>query len=176
MEDFGDNTNALFCDPNAYLQKYDSCPKCDANNKDRCKIVFQEPYECMPSFHLDNNFKKTDKSCNHHNHDKDCDCNKNNNHNNSQSNSPMFDIKNLMPMLSALTGGANTNSLGGLLNMLGGKENSMSNILSNLTGGNNNISTLLNGLNLFNNSKKKSTKNQEIISTENDIKNYTRVE
>ncbi len=53
---FKDNSSALYSDPNAYIQR---CECADTK-----KVVFSEPYETMPNFYLNNNFKKGDCSCN----------------------------------------------------------------------------------------------------------------
>ena len=50
--EFEDNKNAMFCDPNAYIQNFNN------NKKETRKVVFQEPYECLPSRYINNNFKK----------------------------------------------------------------------------------------------------------------------
>ena len=71
--EFGDSRNALFTEPNAYIQKF----KADCKNKEIKKIVFQEPYETLPNFYINNTFTK---------HNCDCVSNKQNNNHNSNSN------------------------------------------------------------------------------------------
>ncbi len=65
-----DSRNALYCDPNAYIQRFEKKEK----HKPR-KVVFQEPYEQLPNFYINNNFTK-------HN----CDCVSNNQNYNNNSN------------------------------------------------------------------------------------------
>ena len=55
-----DSRNALYCDPNAYIQNYNLTIQ---NKKRPSKIVFQEPYERLPSFYLNNNFSKHKCDC-----------------------------------------------------------------------------------------------------------------
>ncbi len=47
--------NAIFCDPNAFIQ--------GAERKQPKKVVFAEPYDCLPTFYIDNNFKKHNCDC-----------------------------------------------------------------------------------------------------------------
>ena len=47
-----DSRNALFCDPNAYIQNFKN------NKKQTEKVVFQQPYEHMSNFYIDNEFSK----------------------------------------------------------------------------------------------------------------------
>lgn len=109
--DFGDNTNALFPEPNAYIQNFNK------KEKEQKKVVFQEPYDKLPTFYIDNDFRKGD-----------CDCiPKPKKHDNSNYQNPFpFDLKNLLPLLSSLGG----NSGGGLSNILSSLSNGG---LSNLT-------------------------------------------
>lgn len=53
--DFEDSRNAIFCDPHAYIQ---GCEK-----KQIKKVVFAEPYDCLPTFYVDNDFKKHNCNC-----------------------------------------------------------------------------------------------------------------
>ena len=110
--DFGDNTNALFPEPNAYIQNF------NRNEKEQKKVVFQEPYDRLPTFYIDNDFRKGD-----------CDCipkpKKHDNQPHYQNPFP-FDLKNLLPLLSSLGG----NSGCGLSNILSSLSNGG---LSNLT-------------------------------------------
>ncbi len=161
-----DSTKALFAEPNAYIQNY----RVEKNEKKREKIVFQEPYETLPNYYMNNGFKKGD-----------CDCEtkpKPNPKPNNKPNSPFpfsFDFKNLMPLL------------GGFL-----KNGNLSNIVSMLTGkgeksnGNFNLSQLLSGLggdglsnifNLFKGSNNSKAKNKvDLKQTDFQINEYTRVE
>lgn len=164
MENFEDSRNALYADPNAYIQNYNKCDCANCNGQNRRqKIVFQEPYECMPSHHMNNDFKKGDCDCvNKPKYDKD-----------KNDNSPMFDLQKILPLLSSL---GNGNGIGDILKMLGGSGNGLSSILSNLGGGNGGLGSLLNGLDIFKLFNKKKPKKPEMKSTEVPIKNYTRVE
>ncbi len=78
-----DSRNALFCDPNAYIQKLDNKDKCEPR-----KIVFQEPYEQLPNFYLDNNFTKHNCSSVSPKQHKNNSLNSYRNHNNNYSNQP----------------------------------------------------------------------------------------
>ena len=201
--EFEDSRFALFPEPNAYIQKFDS------KKKETKKIVFQEPYESMPAFYLDNNFKKGDCSCSHNwvnnkfnqgggkHHCQPNQCNNKNNHNSNQHNdnchkeTPIgfrFDLKSFLPLISMFNkgGGADLSNIVGLLN------NTKSSQTQSLQNGNNTnpmalISSLLSNkdamsgiLNLFKGgglnifNKKQSTK-REIKTTDFEIKNYTRV-
>ena len=161
--EFEDNKNAFYCDPNAYIQ--------NCSNQQTQKVVFQEPYECLPNRYLNNNFKKHDCNCVPTPKSK-CDCKK---EQKPKPNSPFsFDIKNLLPILSGLSGGNNA-GIGNIISMLskGGTSGDggfdISKILSLfLSGGGSN---LLGGM--FN----KTTKKEQLIkSTDIPIKNYTRVD
>lgn len=83
--EFEDSRNALFCDPNAYIQKIEKRDKCEPR-----KVVFQEPYDNLPNFYINNNFKKGDCNCisdnskNHNSNSNNHDCNCNHNSNNHQ--------------------------------------------------------------------------------------------
>ncbi len=177
--EFNDNSSALYVDPNAYIQ---SKPKCEPK-----KVVFSEPYETMPNFYINNDFKKGDcncvPNCKNKPHQKPCFDDKNN-CNKPQQNSggfPFnFNLKSLLPLLSAfgkgggglgeilssITPGGNQTDNAGGLNM-----NNISSLISNLagSGGLNSI------LNLF---KGKKTTNSKITEKSTDfcIKDYQRIE
>lgn len=197
-----DSQNALFVDPNAYIQKFEK-----RDPRKPKKVVFQEPYDSLPNFYINNNFKKGDCdcisndqnnnnnsnsthhdcNCNHGNKNsndrssRDCDCNQGNSNN---QNSFGFDLKSLMPLLGMCNkgGGADLSSLVGLLNntnnsQSGNNSNPMS-FISSILSNPNAMSGILNmlkggGLNLFG---KKQTAKKELKSTDFEIKNYTRVE
>ena len=173
--EFEDSRNALFAEPNAYIQRYEK------REKETKKIVFQEPYECLPSFHINNNFTKHNCDCvsnkNQHNEKHDCKCN----HDSQKHKGFNFDLKSLMPLLGMFNkgGGADLSSLVCLLNNANnGKNEISSNPISNLLSNKDMMSGILNlfkggGLNLQN--KKQPTK-KEIKTTDFEIKNYTRVE
>lgn len=192
--EFEDSRFALFPEPNAYIQKFD-CEKEEIK-----KIVFQEPYESMPAFYLDNNFKKGDCSCSLNKHNEKCkhqpnQCNNNNiNHHNDNCHKETskgfgFDLKSFLPLISMFNkgGGVDLSNIVGLLNnsnnsqtqssQNGNNTNPMtliSNLLSNkdAMGG---ILNLFKGgrLNLFN---KKTQAKKDLKTTDFEIKNYTRVE
>ena len=184
--DFEDSRNALFPEPNAYIQHF---KKEDCQTK---KVVFQEPYDTLPSFYINNDFKKGDCNCvpnqkspNKH----DCNCspfppNFNDNgqknehqHEQNQQNSPQFNLGNLLPMLGGM--GNSSNGLGGILNMLGGGLSGLggssgldlSKIISGLGSGG-----LSNILNLFKDKQNNKTTQKAIQSTNTNIKNFTRVD
>jgi len=76
--EFEDSRFAIFADPNAYIQNF-NMPDCA--EKEIKKIVFQEPYETLSNFYLNNNFTK---------HDCGCISNKQNNNFNSNFNNYDF--------------------------------------------------------------------------------------
>jgi len=174
-----ENVNALYCDPNAFIKNKEK--KIESAKK----IVFQEPYETLPNFYINNNFKKKDCESvkefkkDSHPHKKEGDCNKHKPCNNNKSNFG-FDIKSLLPLLTSLGGGANNSlNISNMISMLGGG-----------LGGNVNtqgefdftklLSSFLNnkdGLNILGGLfKKKEKPNTQIKSSDIPIKNYTRVE
>lgn len=184
---FEDSRFALFSEPNAYVQKFDK--KEDTGVK---KIVFQEPYETLPNFYINNNFTKHDCECVKNKENKsdkhDCNCNHNQKHNqnnNCYSNSDKhtkdfsFDLKNLLPIISLFNkGGTDLSSVVGLLNNEGGKNNNPMNLISSLMQNKDMMSGILNifkggVINLFN--KNKPAK-KELKTTDFEIKNYTRVD
>lgn len=154
-----DNAEALYCDPNAYIHRERK------EKKPPKKVVFSEPYECMPSYYVDNNFKKAN-----------CDCVKNNkSNNNQQNNAPQkggFNFQSLLPLLSIIGkgGGADLSQITSMLGKNETEPNPMNMILSLLSnsGGLNNL------LNIFKTKPKQAKK--EMKSTDFEIKNYTRVE
>lgn len=189
--EFEDSRFALFPEPNAYIQRVEN------KKEETKKIVFQEPYESLPAFYLDNNFKKGDCFCNKqkcndkhnvnnnscHNH---CDNNASHNNcgNNQKSKGFGFDLKSLLPMLGLFNkgGGADLSNIVGLLNNTSVTQNSSNanpiNLITNLMSNKDAMSGILNmfkggGLNLFN---KRQTAKKELKTTDFEIKNYTRVE
>ena len=64
-----DSRNALYCDPNAYIQSVQKREKCEPR-----KVVFQEPYEQLPNFYINNNFIKRNCNCVKNYNAKDCNC------------------------------------------------------------------------------------------------------
>lgn len=166
--EYEDSRYALFTEPNAYIQRFDNCEK-----KETKKIVFQEPYENIPNFYIDNGFKKGDCDCvNKPKEDKKPSC---------PSNPFPFDFKNLLPLLASL--GKGGGGLSNLISILGsntknGDENNSGFNLSNLMSlfNNSNSGGLnLNGLmNMFRGNK--NTQKKKMQSTDFDIKNYKRVD
>lgn len=143
--EFEDSRNALFVEPNAYIQKFEKIDKCEPK-----KVIFSEPYESLPAFYIDNNFKKGHCDClskskpdlhhrkdnhrcdfNKYQHNNQCcnnsenlkNCNSNNpddkcHNDNSKQNGFGFDLKSLLPLIGLFNkgGGADLGSLVGLLN------------------------------------------------------------
>ncbi len=119
------------------------------------KVVFAEPYEIVPNYYIDNNFKKGNCDCIPKPKKEGC-CFPNFN----------LDLKSILPVMLSLLGGGK----GDLTKFLGAlgtdKSNPIMSILSN--------KDVMNMVgNLF--SKKKKTTSEKIKSTENDIKNYVKV-
>lgn len=174
-----DSKNALFVEPNAYINNFNKKEKTEV--KPIKKIVFSEPYDCIPTFHINNNFEKgccdcipnkKHNACNKHENCNsrhgDFNCN-----NNSQCNNKPglgFDIKNLMPIFSSFNkgnvGGLDLNSISSLFNSGGGFD--FSKLISN-------PQLISSVMSMFINKKKTSIKKEEIICTDYEIKNYTRV-
>ncbi|MBE5741559.1 MAG: hypothetical protein E7351_03440 [Clostridiales bacterium] len=153
-----DSRFALFPEPNAYIQRYD-IPKGGTR-----KVVFQEPYECMPNHYVNNNFKKGK-----------CDCipkPKENKQNTEQKVFP-FDLKNLTPLLGMFKG----EGIGNIASLLGGvsKGGGLGNILSMLTS-NNGLSSLLSGLLKGGQKSNNANKKSAVKQTDFQIKEYTKVE
>ena len=186
-----DSKNALFVEPNAYINHFSKKEKTEV--KPIKKVVFSEPYDCMPTFHINNNFEKgccdcvpnkKEKDCNKHNHHRDwncnnenihqnhdCNCNQNHKCDNNQSKPNFgFDIKNLMPILNSFNkggiGGLDLNNISSLFSSGGGFD--FSKLISN-------PQLITSVMSMFANKKKTSIKKEEIICTDYEIKNYTRV-
>lgn len=174
--EFEDSRNALFVEPNAYIQHFNkekSTPK---------KIVFQEPYECLPNYYLDNNFNKHSCDCVHGgckpNNKHDC-VNSNNPQNNHDCNSNhekpnnFLDFKNLAPLLGMFSkGNSGIMDIVSNLGKGGGSGFNLQNILG-LLGNNKNM--LGNIMDLFSKNKTSKEKSIDIPTTDYEIKNYTRV-
>ena len=139
-----------YCDPNAYIHKPEDTQKPQ-------KVVFQEPYECMPQYRVDNNFKKGD-----------CDCVKSKEK--KKEDKPSFDISRILPLLSSIGG----NGVGDIMKALSGGVN-IPDIVSNFSaqGG---LGSLLKGLDFNKMFKKPNIKKQEMKSTDFCIKDYKRVD
>lgn len=176
--EYEDSRNALFVEPNAYIQHYDDKKK----EQGIKKIIFSEPYESAPPMYYNSNHQNSGGGV-----ESRGQTNSNFQNNQSQNNSnfsqpqnnfrQMFDFKNIMSLLGAL--GKGKSDLGGMMKLLGGNQgqeksssmglNSILSLLQN--------KDLLSGLlNMFSKPKKnKSAENNE-KSTDFVIKNYTRVE
>ena len=152
-----DSRTALFVEPNAYIQNYNK----KENSK---KVIFQEPYDCLPNYYIDNNFKKHNCDCvkkKQENHKEHCQ------HGNSGFS---FDIKNLLPLLGSFgKGGGNLSNILSLFNAKTDNNSGLMSIFSNP-----NILSSLSGLLL--NKKQDTNKNKDLICTDYQIKNYTRVD
>lgn len=81
--EFEDSRLALFSEPNAFIQNFNN-PK--QKEKEIKKIVFQEPYETLPNFYINNNFTKHNCDCVKGHNSKDCNCDKDKHFRNNQSN------------------------------------------------------------------------------------------
>ncbi len=179
---FEDSRNALYVDPNAYIQKFEKSEK-----KQPKKVVFSEPYECMPSYYIDNDFRKGNCDCiprplkPHEHHCDKCEKSNNNNISPRKSNGFNFDLKSLLPLLNVFNkgNGMDFGQIANLLNINKAENNNSNpmNLISSLLSNKDALAGILNmfkggGLNLFN--KSKPTK-KEIKSSDFEIKNYTRV-
>ncbi len=144
-----DSRNALFVEPNAYIQRVEK------KKKSPSKIIFQEPYESVPTHYINNGFKKGECDCVHKEKAK-------------QKNQG-FDIGSLMPILGLFGG-----EMSGLTNLLqgigsgGGMQNIISTILSN-------PDKVKSVMKIFGENKKKTSK-EYIKKSDLQIKNYTKVE
>lgn len=153
-----DSKNALFVEPNAYINNFNfEQNHIEHKHKSIKKVVFSEPYDCMPNFRINNDFKK---------HNCDCvkphkppECNKKNG----------FDFKTFLPLLAKLNlgGNSNINNISSLLSSIGGGMD-FSKLLSN-------PDLIQNVLKMFTAKPKPNIKKEEIICTEYEIKNYTKV-
>lgn len=160
--EFNDNSQALFSEPNAYIQHFDK-PKEKCEPK---KVIFQEPYENAPEFFIDNNFKKGDCHCANPK-PKPCETRR-----------PFFDFKNLLPLLCGLL--KNNKTFSPLISILSDNKDGnfdpqklISTLMQNPSALNGIMSMLKGGgFNLF---KKKDEKPQ-MKSTEFPIKDYERVD
>ena len=165
--EYGDSKNALFVEPNAYIQNYGK------EKKGIKKIVFSEPYESLPSYHINNDFKKHNCKCIP---DHKPDCSKQNCQSNNTTNN-FFDFKNFLPMLTGFLGkGFDMSSVSKILNnnqnQSGDMMSNIMNILSSDMG--KNILGLL-GKKSTKNTKKNSEKYHKIKSSDIEIDNFKRV-
>lgn len=156
-----DSKNALFVEPNAYINNFNVEQKPFEHKQTNIKkVVFSEPYDCMPNFRINNNFKKRNCDCvKPHKPPQDC---------NKKQGGFNFDFKTFLPLLAKLNLGGNSNM------------NSITNLLSNF-GSNFDFNKLFSNpeliqtmLKMFN-KPKNFTQKEEIICTDYEIKNYTKV-
>lgn len=177
--DFEDSRNAIFCDPNAFVKS--------AEQKQIKKVVFAEPYDCLPSFYIDHDFKKQNCDC----IPKPCPPKP------PKSNcSPFkpffgFDFKSLMPILMGLLNKGGSGDMGKLLSNLtnlpsAGQQSDLGGgfdlqgILAQIAKNPKMLESVMSlfkggGLNLFG-KKKKQQESKPTKQTDHVIKNYTRVE
>lgn len=159
-----DSRNALFVEPGAFIQSYQKADNGNKEKKGIKKIVFQEPYDCLPNFYINNNFKKGN-----------CDCvpKPKPKQEKKQICSP-FDLKSLAPLLGSFNKGVD---FGKILSLFsgGGSNSNSSNLLTNLLS---NKNLLSNVLSIFNTKKTNASSSQkkDIKTTDIPIKDYTRVD
>lgn len=161
--DYGDSRNALFVEPNAYIQNFNS-------KKETKKVVFQEPYECLPNYYINNNFKKGGCECVEpkKKHEDSCNCGANKN---DKDNKLGFDLKNILPLFAGLNKGQN--GFSNISQILSNKDGfNFGNIIQTFL---KNPNSLNNVLNLFTGKSKLENNKQKIETTDYPIKNYTRV-
>lgn len=126
------------------------------------KIVFSEPYDCMPKFIIDNALKKGDCKCLPKPKEKPKKCA------GQMGGNFNFDIKKFLPLLIKFMGGSsNSNDISSLLSNMD-KGFDFSRLLSN-------PNLLKNVFSLLSSNKKTASKKEEIICTDYEIKNYTKV-
>lgn len=151
-----DSKNALFVEPNAYINNFNTEKHFEQTNIK--KVVFSEPYDCMPNFRINNDFQKHNCECTKP-HKPPHDCKKG---------GLNFDFKTFLPLLAKLNLGGNSNM------------NSITNLLSNFSGNLDfnhlfsNPELIQTVLKMFNKPKNSSPK-EEIVCTDYEIKNYTKV-
>jgi len=179
-----ENVEALYCDPNAFIKIKKDTPK-------KIKqIVFSEPYDCLPNYYVNYGFKKgscecipkhKEENCKHKNSkdNKNCGCGNNSN----PFSSLLGGITNFLPML--LNG--KNNNLGNVFSQLNSGVNGdfeLGKLLSNfkIGSGNEFLGQLLsNGdliskvLGMFKSDKSQNDKFNDIVTTDYEIKKYTRV-
>ncbi len=174
----------LYYDPNAYINHN--------KKKETKKVVFQEPYDCLPKYYIDNNFKKVQCNCGKSPPKEDLHSKQNCNNSSGGFN---FNFKNFLPIFSSLLG----KNSGGLLSLVGLLGNANSNqkndanftdlggALNSVFGENFNAGNFINIFKNFSSSKtensggifnffnKKNAQKNKNKTTDFEIKNYTRV-
>lgn len=155
--EFGDSRNAMYADPNAYIQRYEK--KDNSEKYGAKKVVFQQPYDCMSNYYINNDFKKSNGEQVRERKEE------------SAGNSSFFDFKNLMPLLN-MFGKSDGGGLGNIVSKLTGEGGfNFANLLPELIKNKDLFSSILGSF-----GKKKNSVKKEIKSTDFEIKNYTRVE
>ena len=159
MENF-ENAGVPYADPNAFVQMQKKPPT--------KKVVFSEPYECLPNYYPNNDFKKEKCDCvpKPKFGDKKNNCSKE--HNISAKKSG-FDLKSLLPILSLLGGGGGMD-VGKMASILSGEQNPL-NLISSLMQNGGGLNSIFK---MFQPRVKQPVNN--IKSTDFEITNYTRVE
>jgi len=192
-----DSKNALFVEPNAYIKNFNNKTKCEV--KPIKKVVFSEPYDCMPNFYFDNHFHKNENgyfdnhfqkgncdcvtkskhtNCNSK-HDSnfcfdnkdDCNCNKSYNSKFQEKGGFGFDIKNFLPILNSFNkGGAGGFNVSSLSSLLGNSNGGFD--FSKLLS---NPNLIKNIFSLFGGKKQTALKKEDVVCTDYEIKRYTKV-
>lgn len=164
--EFEDSRNALFVEPNAYIQGFEHHKSKNQNFKQK-KIVFQQPYDLMPSYYPDNNFKKNNGDSLKSNYK---ECKHESEH--PKSNNFGFDLKSLLPFLGML-GNGSPEGLGSIVSKFSSGEGgfNLANLLPELLKNKDLVSSFLSGF-----KKKSNPQKKELKTTDFEIKNYTRVE
>ena len=165
-----DSRNAIFSDPNAYIQRVDK------PNKTK-KIVFSEPYENVPNFYINNNFQKGECNC-VKTPKKDCECDKKNEQK-SNIKSNFFsglNMQSLMPLISMFSGGKGLD-MAKILSVFSAQNNSKNINTDPLFGAFSNPDLLKNITQMFTNKKTKTDNIQsKPKSSDCIINNFSRVE
>ena len=167
--EFEDSRNGLFVEPNAYVQRKDNEQK--KLGKGLKKIVFQEPYDCLPNYYINNGFKKGNCYCVPNTENKEKIESR---HEKSATNKPFgFDFKNLMPMLGMF--GQDMGGIGKILSIFNEKSGGidLTKIVGSLVQNKDGLGSLLK---IFSNKTNNNNCKTEIKSTDFEIKNYTRVQ
>lgn len=172
------NVNALFVEPNAYIS---GCVKPKNETK---KVVFQQPYESVPNFFINNGFKK--KNCNcvpcekkKETHEKQhCCSEQHKNQSCSSGNCGNFNFKSLLPLLGLFgssKSGIDISQISSILNSSQQNESGgIMSLVSSLLANKDAFSGILKMFSGNKTSVPKFDKNS-IKSTDFEIKNYTRV-
>ena len=147
-----DSRNALFVEPGAYIMRYE---KSDKTPK---KIIFQEPYESMPSYRMHEISHRATRSED-----------RSNTH--ESKNASPFNLSALSPILS-MFGGGGLGNVGDIMSSLngGGLMNFVNSLMTN-------PNMMKNVIGLFNKKESnESSARHEIKKSDLEIKNYTKVE